>query len=490
MGIPGWASKFREPKTEIKLIRGTYYKYAVEYKYNPQKKRTDKVTTHILGKITEAGGFSASQMQSLKEQLAAPHNVDIKTYGVFKLFTSLLEDDLQSLGQLFSDGISQLLLTVAMIRWAYQSPIKRMPFLHAHDFCSEQWCSQGIDDKAISATLQYVGENRTVIIDWMKNRLNLNENAINNFIMMDSTHIHTLSRHLKINAPGYNPQHNYDPQVRLMYIFSAQIKQPVYYRLINGNITDLTSMKKCVDELGCADVVFIADKGFYSRQNTTDLKANRLYYIIPVERDNSLVDYTGLEQPGFRKSPDNCFIYMGRVIWCHAYEKNGEKLVTYLDPKLKTKEEYDFLQRTKTHPDKYTETDFAKKLSRFGTLTLTSHLPANLTAAQLYETYKQRNEIEVLFDSYKNVLKADKSYMQNRYVMEGWLMANFIAMIAHYRLYQRLKTNNLLSKYSATDIIELSKAICQAKIRGNWSQVEITKKHRDLFKKIKIDYLI
>src|ERR1019366_5397831 len=278
MSIPQWALKFREPKTEIKLIRGVYYKYAIEYKYNPQKKRTDKVTIGILGKITEAEGFIASDKQSLKEQVAAKYNVDIKTYGVFKLFTSLLEDDLQALGDLFSANIAQILLTVAMIRWAYQSPIKRIPYWHAHDFCSLQWGSQGIDDKAISATLKHVGENRTVIIDWMKSRLHLNEQALNNFVMMDSTHIHTLSQHLKINAAGYNPQHNYDPQVRLMYIFSAQINQPLYYRLINGNITDLTSMKQCVDELGCTNVVFIADKGFYSLQNTIDQKENTLYY--------------------------------------------------------------------------------------------------------------------------------------------------------------------------------------------------------------------
>ena len=42
---------------------------------------------------------------------------------------------------------------------------------------------------------------------------------------------------------------------------------------------------------------------------------------------------------------------------------------------------------------------------------------------------KQRGEIEVMFDSYKNYLDADVSYMQNRYVMEGWLFANFIAIL-------------------------------------------------------------
>jgi hypothetical protein len=107
----------------------------------------------------------------------------------------------------------------------------------------------------------------------------------------------------------------------------------------------------------------------------------------------------------------------------------------------------------------------------------------------LYEAYKQRNDIEVMFDSYKNFLHADKMYMQDRYVLEGCLMANFIAMTAYYKLYSRLKQANLISKYSPKDIIELSKSIYLMKIRGEWNLSEITLRTKHLFKKIGIDYL-
>jgi hypothetical protein len=36
--------------------------------------------------------------------------------------------------------------------------------------------------------------------------------------------------------------------------------------------------------------------------------------------------------------------------------------------------------------------------------------------------------------------------MQNRYVMEGWLFANFVAMIAYYKLHVKLRQAELLSK--------------------------------------------
>jgi transposase len=86
---------------------------------------------------------------------------------------------------------------------------------------------------------------------------------------------------------------------------SAQLKQPVNYRLINGNITDVTSMKKCVLEFGVQNVVFIGDKGFYSKQNIDDLQANSLYYIIPLFRNNKLIDFKPLQKANFKQEIKN-----------------------------------------------------------------------------------------------------------------------------------------------------------------------------------------
>ena len=94
-----------------------------------------------------------------------------------------------------------------------------------------------------------------------------------------------------------------------------------------------------------------------------------------------------------------------------------------------------------------------------------------------------------MFDGYKNFLKADVMYMQDRNVLEGWLAANFIAMIAYYRLFTRLKDAKLLNNHSPRDIIEIAKSIYKMKIAGNWCISEITNKTKDLFKKIEIGNL-
>lgn len=168
MYLPEWVQKFKEPRTEIKKIKGGFYKYAVEYKYNSDKKRTDKITKHLLGKITETEGFVPSDKYSLQEKVLQIPRVDIKTFGVFKLFSSLLAEDLPSLLALFPAEISETLLTISMMRFAYQSPLKRIPYLHSHDFCAQHWVPDGLNDKRITSALRHIGENRNLILDWMK----------------------------------------------------------------------------------------------------------------------------------------------------------------------------------------------------------------------------------------------------------------------------------------------------------------------------------
>lgn len=504
MYLPEWVQPYKEPRTEIRLIKGTYYKYEVRYQYNKDKKRTDKITVKLLGKITQEDGFVPSDKDRLRRQSEELPNVDIKTYGLYNLFSHLLSNEITSLQKVFKEETVEKLLSFSMMRWAYQSPIKRAVRYHAHDYCSEVWSKNTLSDKQISQALKHLGENREVVVSWMRSLLGTPQSLENTFLMMDSTHTPSLSDKLSINAKGYNPSFDFSKQLRLMYLFSSKLKQPVYYRLINGNIPDIKSMSLCIKELGVDNVIFVADKGFFSQDNIALLDEQEFQYIIPLRRNNKLTDYSPLLKANPKKEIGNYFTYQDRIIWYYQYESDGKKIVTFLDEKLRVEEEADYLKRIETMPEKYSQEGFFEKLHTFGTLTMVYKIKnkkqANTTKRkqekspectpkEIYETYKQRNEIEVMFDSYKNYLEADVTYMQDRYVLEGWLMANFIAMIAYYKLFSRLKQAELLGKYSPKDIIELSKSIHKIKIRGVWNQAEITEKTRKLFKKIGIDYL-
>jgi hypothetical protein len=226
MYLPEWVQKFKEPRTEIKKVGGHFYKYRVEYRYNKEKKRTDKITVGLLGKVTESDGFVPSDKQLLREKAGRsfdPAKVDIKMYGVYGLFSELLEEEIRGLGTFFESKDLEVLLTVSMLRFAHEAPIKRMQRLHHHDYCSLFWHKTSLTDKTVTDTLRYIGENRRLIIDWMKTRISgkKEDQSLEEFVMIDSTHVTTTSNLLDINAPGYNPAKNFDEQIRLMYMFSS-----------------------------------------------------------------------------------------------------------------------------------------------------------------------------------------------------------------------------------------------------------------------------
>lgn len=162
------------------------------------------------------------------------------------------------------------------------------------------------------------------------------------YIMMDSSHVISNSELLSINQKGYNPNLDYDPQVRLMYLFSAQQQKPIYYRLIGGNVNDISSMKLCIEEMKVTDVVYIADKGFYSKSNVEMMKKEQLQFIIPLRRNNKLINFDPLQKADFKKELD-FFIYQKRIIWYYKYESEDNHLITILDSSLQVREEADYV---------------------------------------------------------------------------------------------------------------------------------------------------
>jgi transposase len=107
-----------------------------------------------------------------------------------------------------------------------------------------------------------------------------------------------------------------------------------------------------------------------------------------------------------------------RPVWYRSYKHEKLVLHLYLDETLRLKEETDYLNRIKTHPEDYSIEKYHLHRNRFGTIALFTNLQ-EATSEDIYETYKSRMYIETMFDGMKNVLDADHTYMQNQQTLEG-----------------------------------------------------------------------
>ena len=101
--------------------------------------------------------------------------------------------------------------------------------------------------------------------------------------------------------------------INLMCVFSVKQQSPVYYRLLPGNIKDVSAFKMSLQESGVKDATIIIDKGFASNSNIEALEKEGLKFIIPLPRNSSLIDYQKIKS-GDKSLLDGHFQYEERYI--------------------------------------------------------------------------------------------------------------------------------------------------------------------------------
>lgn len=473
---PDWALKHKKPGTELRLMKGRYYLYEVSSKWNKEKKRAQKITGKILGRITEDKGFTPSKgnVQS------APLNMEVsaKSSGIGPFVETVIKDVLPALKKHFGSQ-AESIYCASIMRLAHQSPLKNMDFFFKHDFLSEIFADISLSDKKMTNLLKNIGENREKINAFFKEFSKPGEH-----ILMDMTAIHSKSKEMNINQLGYNSSGNFDPQANLLLLFSQTQHEPVYYRLLPGNIRDVKSVKLSLKEAGINDAVFIADKGFHSVSNITELESAGLQYVIPLKRNNTLIDYQPLQKEG-KKGFAHHFKYQERYIFCSISKISEDKMLyTFLDDRLKLEEEQSYLNRIEIQKeDKLSIKEFHEKAHTFGTFSILTNV-SEKKPLEIYELYKSRMEVETAFDAFKNTLQADRTYMQNDQSLEGWMFINYLALLAYWRILKLLVSRELLSKVSIKDLLLHLSYIKKIRINGEWHQAEITNKTKKLLTKL------
>jgi hypothetical protein len=258
---PEWALAFKRKGTELRLLNGRYYLYQVTSKWNPQKKRSVKITGKLLGRITEKDGFIESEKERLRRQQISIERIQVKEYGITAAIEHLFADTLSALKKFFPDSWQQL-VALAYGRLIYQSPLKNMSFHFSHSYLSEQYSGVDLSARSLSYFLRELGQDRSRIVEFCR-WFNISEDCI----LFDGTDIFSDSEQMGLPKFSKSKLGTFDDMVNLMCIFSVRQQAPVYYRLLPGNIKDVSAFKMSLQESGVKDAVIIIDKGFASIGN-------------------------------------------------------------------------------------------------------------------------------------------------------------------------------------------------------------------------------
>jgi transposase len=377
------------------------------------------------------------------------------------------------------------ILAMVYCRTAHKAPLKNIPFYWSQSAMADLLgLDKALNDQRISDLLFSLGSMQANIHEFLKPKDNSSKT-----VLMDATDIVLQSNKITLAQKGYNSNMDFQPQFVLLYLYDASSLKPLYYRLLPGNIREISALKNTIKISGMEHCVYIADKGFFSASNIDALERLGMQFIIPLKRNNELIPYDSLIQI---EQTDNYFDFANRFIFfADTHTNQNRKINLFLDGKLKEQEKADYLARIKTLPESYSKTNFNQKVKTMGTLALIHNTQMNPKEA--YCEYKNRAAIEQFFDHLKNTLDASCSNMQKEESLNGWMFINHLSMTVIYKLYAVLKNTplnkkqNLNHKYSINDAIEHLKSIKKIKFSEQESVIaEINKSTKTLLNKMNL----
>ena len=245
---------------------------------------------------------------------------------------------------------------------------------------------------------------------------------------------------------GYNKDKIHVPQINIALFCSLETGLPTMIRTIPGSVRDIKSLYNSIIEAKKEAGTIILDRGFFSKDAIKFLLEKKMSFILPARRNSRLYE-TGIDLT-------NHLFYHKRLIKCGKTKIDEMFLYLYEDQQLMLEENITLYQ--KLDDGKIDAANLSKAQERAGKILIVSNL--DLDEESIFMQYKSRDRIEKLFDTYKNVLQADKLYLQDNESVFGHVFISFLSLYAYTKIEMALKKADLLSKLSPMDILlELSK---------------------------------
>lgn len=460
--IPEWALRLKKPNVEIRWIGKGLYAYQKESVWIPELKASRKKTVRYLGKVTPEG------IQPQRRGLTQVPS--IFEHGNIRVLDEVLEPAKALVREHFGSDADTILAT-AVLRTAYTSPIKRLEFHQESSTVRKFYPDADVEKNAMTAILRRVGRMGQAQMNVYRGLAQDLDHAA-----IDMTQVASESRNIPLLEKGYNAHGGYPDQVQLLLVHAVggNDPRPAFLKLLPGSIRDAPTLKNAVFESGIKRVTLVGDKGWISSDNIDFLDREKLGYVLALKRGHPRLHY--VSPRGYHDE----FTWRKRIVWVREAKWGKRRIYQFLDKALAAEEETTFLHRV--HEGKKTRKDFEAKRLRFGTLAVVTN--QKLSPQETYALYKQRGEVELAFDAFKNVLDCDKSYMQNQDALRGYYFIAFLSLYAYAGILNRLRAKDILDKYSVEDVLRYTAKIQKISDGTIERDSEVPKKVRELVQKL------
>jgi len=480
MAFPEWVDAQKKQGFEIKKIGSGYYMYERKSRWDKEKKKAVKVTGEYIGVVTPDGVIPR------KKRIDESKPVFSLEYGAASYIKLLATDMLEALYKYFDEKTAQQVWAISMLRLISPTPFRRIEEHYQTSWMSKFLPGLPLSKSTITDVIDHVGNNRAACAAFMRDMLQPAP-----YLLVDGSRVTSKSEGILRALPGHNKNNSYLPQLNQIYIVTVSEtgdSMPGFYRNVAGNMPDISAFELTLVDAGVKGGIILADTGFSSEEKFIELEdpERDMKYIIPLKRNTNEVDLAGIVY-------DEYFSYHGRGIAANMQDKGNYRIYTFRDSYLQAREFSSSINRIeKENATAMTKRNFdpdhdlrdvteeiKQQEENFGAIVIRTNIQ-NMSASYIYQIYKIRWEIELLFKTLRNTCEQDASYMQNDVGFEAWSFFGYITISVASRILAKLRDLDLLKDFSLEGLLDHLSRIHTVNVADTWRIAEMTKKTRDL----------
>jgi transposase len=431
-----------------------------------------------------------------------------------------VKDDLKAC---FPDHYEMLLSLAYYLVLESDSPMYRFP-RWAHDHQHPGWHPSS--SQRISELMRDISESGR--LNFFK--MQTNRRMEKEYLAYDTTSVSSWSEYIKAVRYGKNKDHDNLPQVNMALIFGEESSLPVYYRVLPGNITDVSTIRKLLRDISFLEIKklkVVLDRGFFSANNINALYREHHKFLLSVKTNNGFVSglveeakatikhysnydidhdvyYLGSTEtwPYAHKDRNGKTIKEDRKIYVHIYYngiraeeektrfsrglarteaalRSRSELTKY---QMSLKENYLIVKETPKRgiTIQYKNEAIEKHMDNIGYFVLLSNDIKDSVAA--LEIYRKKDMVEKAFDNLKERLEMKRTSVHSDRTLAGKFFIQFLALIFVSYIHKHMRDNDLYRNYtmqSLLDSLDVIERFDYWGIKSHYS--EITEKQEKIY---------
>jgi hypothetical protein len=291
------------------------------------------------------------------------------------------------------------------------------------------------------------------------------------WLAVDMSTVFSRSERAFMLKKGYNRFRFQGTQFNLAAICGAVSGIPTRLSMVCGNVKEnsITGMLKAFEI--AEDSILILDRGYCGKKILGEITGAGHGFVVAAKRNNTAYEMT--TENGGR------FTWEGRAIDCWTGKCWGYNAYKFEDASLRADERYD---KYKAEEEKGIE---PKGLERAGNVLLISSL--STAPRDVYRLYKLRCAVENFFDTAKNGLHGDSTYMRTDNHIMGYNFVTFLAFCIWHDIRLRLEAAGLEHRYTPINVLRKFAAVKMYYMSDGPKMSDVPKDVRELGAKLGIE---